>query len=74
MTKPDPMYKSYTPKEMAYAVAVDALIFEMHQPRWLDDAPKSYRYKEYQQIVKLLELLHSKTTLDFHIPDYKDVK
>jgi hypothetical protein len=65
---------NFTPKEAAYAIAIDALINALYARGELAEERPAYRALVDKQIRKLLQQLGNKSTLDFMIPTAKDVE
>ena len=66
----------YTPKELAAAICVDALIAVLRNPddHWLEDASPNYRRRALNAIEKLAITLGDENRFDFILPErnYRD--
>lgn len=65
----------YTPKELAAAICVEALLAVLRDDEyWLGDASANYRRRALDQIEKLATLLGDKYNFDFILPErnYRD--
>lgn len=77
MSKPekrnDRFETHYTPRELAAAICVDALIIVLRNPddHWLEDASPNYRRRALDQIEKLCISLSDKAHFDFVLPERK---
>ena len=59
------MKNGFTPKEYAYAIAIDALYHAIkNKDREIDDVTKSEQNKVIEQMKKLREILAQKSKLD----------
>ena len=59
------MKNGFTPKEYAYAVAIDALYYAIkNKDREIDDVTESEQNKVIDQMKKLREVLAQKSKLD----------